>query len=131
MVKKANHKTFAMVILIIGVFMSALDNGIIASALTSINYSFHVSEVQGTWGITLYTLGMAISTPIIGKLADKYGRRKLFLIEIAIFAVGSLLVALSPSFTLFLAARIIQSVGGGGIFIIASSHVLSTYPKEA
>lgn len=131
MVKKVDHKTFAMVILIIGVFMSALDNGIIASALTSINYSFHVSEVQGTWGITLYTLGMAISTPIIGKLADKYGRRKLFLIEIAIFAVGSLLIALSPSFTLFLAARIIQSVGGGGIFIIASSHVLSTYPKEA
>lgn len=84
--------------------MSALDNGIIASALTSINYSFHVSEVQGTWGITLYTLGMAISTPIVGKLADKYGRKKLFLIEIAIFALGSLMVAMSSSFILFLAA---------------------------
>lgn len=124
------HSTFAMIILIIGVFMSALDNGIIASALSTINYSFQVSEVQGTWGITGYTLGMAISTPIIGKLADKFGRRKLFLIEISIFALGSLLVALSPSFIFFLAARLIQSVGGGGIFIIASSHVLSTYPKD-
>lgn len=124
------NTTFAMIILIIGVFMSALDNGIIASALSTINYSFKVSEVQGTWGITGYTLGMAITTPIIGKLADKFGRRKLFLIEIGIFAMGSLLVALSPSFSLFLAARLIQSVGGGGIFIIASSHVLSTYPKE-
>ncbi len=111
--------------------MSALDNGIIASALTSINYSFHVSEVQGTWGITLYTLGMAISTPIVGKLADKYGRKKLFLIEIAIFALGSLMVAMSSSFILFLAARIFQSIGGGGIFIIASSHILSAYPKSA
>ncbi|MGG5332883.1 MFS transporter [Enterococcus sp. AZ163] len=122
--------TFALIIFITGVFMSALDNGIISSALSTINYSFNVSEVQGTWGITLYTLGMAISTPIIGKLADKFGRRKLFLIEISIFALGSLLVALSPSFIFFLGARLIQSIGGGGIFIIASSHVLSTYPKE-
>ncbi|MEO1772427.1 MFS transporter [Candidatus Enterococcus ferrettii] len=122
--------TFALIIFITGVFMSALDNGIISSALSTINYSFNVSEVQGTWGITLYTLGMAISTPIIGKLADKFGRRKLFLIEISIFALGSLLVALSPAFIFFLGARLIQSIGGGGIFIIASSHVLSTYPKE-
>lgn len=124
------NASLAMVILTLGVFMSALDNGIIASALSSINYSFNVNEVQGTWGITLYTLGMAIVTPIIGKLADKYGRKKLFLIEIATFALGSLLVSLSPSFILFLAARLVQSIGGGGIFIIASSHVLSTYPKD-
>lgn len=128
---KKQPATLALITLIVGVFMSALDNGIIASALTSINYSFHVSEVQGTWGITLYTLGMAISTPIVGKLADKYGRKKLFLIEIAIFALGSLMVAMSSSFILFLAARIFQSIGGGGIFIIASSHILSAYPKSA
>lgn len=70
------HSTFAMIILIIGVFMSALDNGIIASALSTINYSFQVSEVQGTWGITGYTLGMAISTPIIGKLAAQFAPLK-------------------------------------------------------
>lgn len=124
------NTTFALSIFVIGVFMSALDNGIISSALSTINYSFHVSEVAGSWGITLYTLGMAISTPIIGKLADNYGRKKLFLIEIALFAFGSLLVALSPNFTFFLAARLLQSFGGGGIFIIASSHILSTYPKK-
>lgn len=124
------NRKFALFIFILGVFMSALDNGIISSALTTINYSFHVSEVQGTWGVTLYTLGMAIATPIVGKLADTFGRKKLFLIEIAIFALGSLAVALSPSFLFFLAARLFQSLGGGGIFIIASSHILSTYPKE-
>ncbi|MGM0240643.1 MFS transporter [Enterococcus sp. AZ103] len=127
---QAKPKTFALVIFILGVFMSALDNGIISSALTTIEYSFNISAVQGTWGITLYTLGMAIATPIIGKLADKFGRKKLFLIEISIFALGSLLVALSPSFIFFLAARLLQSFGGGGIFIIASSHILSTYSKE-
>lgn len=120
----------AFIILLIGVFMAALDNGIISAALTTINASFDVTATQGTWGITLYTLGLAIATPIVGKLSDRYGRKKLFLIEIAIFTVGSLGVALSPNFAFFLASRLLQSFGGGGIFIIASSYVISTYTKE-
>ncbi len=125
-----NRSKIGLSIFILGVFMSALDNGIISSALSTIDYSFKVSEVTGTWSVTLYTLGMAISTPIVGKMADKYGRKKLFLIEIAIFAIGSLLVSLSPTFSMLLVSRLLQSIGGGGIFIIASSHILSTYPKK-
>ena len=106
------------------------DNGIISAALTTINSSFDVSANWGAWGVTIYTLGLAISVPIIGKLSDRYGRRKLFIIEIAIFGLGSLLVALSPNFTFYLIARFIQAMGGGGIFIIGSSHVLSTMPVE-
>lgn len=124
------RKNISFIILIIGVFMAALDNGIISAALTTINSSFNVSAAAGTWGITLYTLGLAIMTPIVGKLSDRYGRKKLFLIEIVIFTIGSLAVALSPNFTFFLVARVIQSFGGGGIFIIASSHVIATYAKE-
>src|SRR5699024_976765 len=89
-----------------------------------------VSATAGTWGITLYTLGLAIMTPIVGKLSDRYGRKKLFLIEVIIFTIGSLLVAISPNFGFFLFGRLVQSFGGGGIFIIASSHVISTFPKE-
>lgn len=129
-VEKTSKVNLGFVILLVGVFMAALDNGIISAALTTINTSFDVSATQGSWGITLYTLGLAVMTPIVGKLADRYGRKKLFLIEIVIFTIGSLGVALSPNFTLFLAARLLQSFGGGGIFIIASSHVLSTFTKE-
>src|SRR5690625_665516 len=114
----------------IGVFMAGLDNGIISTALTTINESFNVSPSWGAWSITLYTLGVAISVPIIGKFADRYGRRRLFIIEIFLFGLGSLLVALSPNFIFLLAARFIQAIGGGGIFIIGSSHVLATLPKE-
>ncbi|WP_106498297.1 MFS transporter [Lentibacillus sp. Marseille-P4043] len=120
----------SFIILLIGVFMAALDNGIISAALTTINSSFHVSATIGSWGITLYTLGLAVTTPIVGKLADRFGRKKLFLIEIAIFTIGSLGVALSPNYTFFLASRLFQSFGGGGIFIIASSHVISTFVKN-
>src|SRR5699024_7545547 len=67
----------------------------------------------------------------IGKLSDNYGRRRLFIIEIALFGLGSLLVALSPNFVCMLIARFIQAIGGGGIFIIGSSHILATLPKKS
>ncbi|MFD3446564.1 MFS transporter [Microbacteriaceae bacterium 4G12] len=125
-----NNQRWAITLFSIGVFMAALDNGIISVALTTINRSFDVSASSGAWGITLYTLGLSVSVPIVGKLSDRYGRKKLFIIEVLLFGVGSLLVALSQSFPMFLAARLVQSLGGGGIFIIGSSHILSTLPKE-
>src|SRR5690625_4159839 len=110
--------------------MAGLDNGIIGTALTTINEFFGVSPSWGAWTITLYTLGIAISVPIIGKLSDRYGRKRMFLIEITLFGLGSLFVALSPNFTALLLSRFIQAIGGGGIFIIGSSHILATMPKE-
>lgn len=130
MTEKQSSQTWAITLFAIGVFMAALDNGIISAALTTINKSFDVTANWGAWGVTLYTLGLAISVPIVGKLSDRYGRKKLFIVEIAIFGIGSLLVALSPNFTFYLIARFIQAMGGGGIFIIGSSHILSTLPVE-
>ncbi|ASK61983.1 MFS transporter [Virgibacillus phasianinus] len=131
MINQTNQsQKWAITLFTIGVFMAGLDNGIISTALTTINDSFNVSPSWGTWSITLYTLGIAVSVPIVGKLSDRYGRKRLFIIEITLFAIGSLLVALSPTFTFLLIARVIQSIGGGGIFIIGSSHILATLPKE-
>lgn len=126
MTKTKSSTFWALLLFSIGVFMAQLDNGIISAALTTINRHFDVSDNWGAWGITIYTLGLAISLPIAGKLSDRYGRKKLFIIEIALFGIGSALVALSPSFGFYLAARFIQALGGGGIFIIGNSHILST-----
>lgn len=124
------HNKWVLPLFMIGVFMAALDNGIISAALTTINDAYNVDANWGAWGVTIYTLGLAISVPIVGKLSDRYGRKKLFIIEIALFGLGSLLVALSPTFEFYLLARLVQALGGGGIFIIASSHILATLPKE-
>lgn len=127
---QTKSQKWALPLFMIGVFMAALDNGIISAALTTINDAYEVKANWGAWGVTIYTLGLAISVPIVGKLSDRYGRKKLFLVEIALFGLGSLLVALSPTFTIYLISRLIQAFGGGGIFIIASAHILSTLPKE-
>lgn len=128
--QEENSKNWPLVLFTIGVFMAGLDNGIIGTALTTINESYGVSPAWGAWTITLYTLGIAISVPIIGKLSDRYGRRRMFLIEITLFGLGSLFVALSPNFVSLLIARFVQAIGGGGIFIIGSSHVLATMPRD-
>ena len=128
--KNTSSTTWALILFTIGVFMAALDNGIVSAALQTINTSFDVPDNWGAWGVTIYTLGLAISVPIVGKLSDKYGRKKLFIIEISLFALGSFLIAISPNFTFYLISRFIQAMGGGGIFIIGSSYVLSTFPLE-
>lgn len=130
--QQTNRQTkITLLLFVVGVFMAALDNGIIAAALTTINTSFEVTPTVGAWGITLYTLGLAVSTPIAGKLADRYGRKKLFLVGITLFGLSSFAIALSTSFGMFLTSRLFQALGGGSIFIVASAHVLSTMPKES
>ncbi len=69
------NQSRAITLFTIGVFMAALDNGIISAALTTINSSFDVSPSWGSWGVTLYTLGLSVSVPIVGKLSDRYGRK--------------------------------------------------------
>ncbi|AVQ33890.1 MFS transporter [Staphylococcus muscae] len=128
-VKETKFNLVAL-LLLIGVFMAALDNGIISAALTTINQSFEIQPQMGAWGIAIYTLGMAVATPIAGKLADMYGRKKVYIVEVVLFGVGSLLVALSPNYTFFIIARLIQSLGGGGLFVIASAHFISTYDRS-
>lgn len=133
MIKTKESKTsqkWPIALFTIGVFMAGIDNGIISTALTTIYETFDVTPAWGAWAVTLYTLGVAISVPIIGKLSDNFGRKRLFIIEVALFGIGSLLVALSPNFTVLLVARFIQAIGGGGIFIIGSSHILATLPKQ-
>ena len=96
-----------MVLFTIGVFIAGLDNGIISVALTTISETFQVSPSWGAWSVTIYTLGVAMSVPIIGKLSDRYGRKRLFLMEILIFGIGSLCVAISPNFTFLIISRLV------------------------
>src|SRR5690625_4370670 len=86
---KAQSQKWAITLFTIGVFMAGLDNGIISTALTTINDSFGVSPAWGAWSITLYTLGIAISIPIIGKLSDNYGRRRLLIMYVSLFEIGA------------------------------------------
>lgn len=123
-------QTYTLVTLLLGVFMGALDTGIIAPALTTITDSLKVSTEWGVWTITIYSLAYAVSMPIMGKLSDRYGRKKLYIIGLSLFGIGSLLSATSTSLPQLLVARALQAIGGGGIFPIATAEVAEVFPKE-
>jgi MFS family permease len=96
--------------LMLGMFLAALDQTIVATALPTI-----VGELGGlehlSWVVTSYLLASTASTPLYGKLGDMYGRKPVFLAAILIFLAGSLLSGLSQSMLQLIAFRAIQGIG--------------------
>lgn len=118
---------------LLGIFMGAIDSGIVSPARTVINHSFKVDPSIGVWMITIYTLSYAVSMPISSKLSDRYGRKKMYIISIIIFTSGSALCGLNNFFgtySLFLVSRVIQAIGGGGIVPIATAFIGQSFPEE-
>jgi len=131
--KKNNNFTLILIIYLLGIFMGALDTGIVTPARTIIQSDLNVSDTFGIWMITIYTLAYAASIPIMGKLADRMGRKYIYLIAISLFGTGSLLCGLSQgtgSFYFLLGARVIQALGGGGIVPVATAEFGTTFPEE-
>ena len=125
--------TLILVLFLLGIFMGAIDSGIVSPARELIQNSFQVSRSVGTWMITLYTLVYAVSMPIVSKMADRSGYKKVYIFGIAMFGLGSLLCGLANfygTFTFFLFARVIQAIGAGGIMPIANSVIGKSFPEE-
>ncbi|MDP4094650.1 MAG: MFS transporter [Bacillota bacterium] len=130
--KKLNYGMI-MAVYLFGIFMGALDTGIVTPARTIIQNNLNVDDKTGIWMITIYTLAYAASIPVMGKLADRFGRKMIYIMSIFLFGVGSLLCGLSQnlgSFGFLLAARTIQAIGGGGIMPVATAEFGTIFPKE-
>lgn len=129
-----NEKTRNQVLLVLflGVLMGALDIAIVAPALPSIQNFFGVGDRALTWTFTIYVLFNLIGTPLMAKLSDMFGRRSIYIMDVSLFALGSLIVALSPqkSFAILLVGRAFQGFGAGGIFPVASAVIGDTFPPE-
>jgi EmrB/QacA subfamily drug resistance transporter len=119
-----------LLVLFLGVLMGALDIAIVAPALSSIQSYYQVGERLLAWTFTIYVLFNLIGTPLMAKLSDIFGRRSIYVIDVSMFALGSLVVALSPSYGVLLAGRALQGLGAGGIFPVASAVIGDTFPPE-
>ncbi|NUU23515.1 MAG: MFS transporter [Streptomycetaceae bacterium] len=113
--------------LMTGILLSSLDQTIVATALPTI-----VSDLGGldrlAWVTTAYTLAMAISTPVYGKLGDLFGRKYLFQTAIGVFLVGSALCGLAQSMGTLIAFRALQGLGAGGLMSNAQAIVGDLVP---
>ncbi len=117
-------------VLFVGVLMGALDIAIVGPALPAIQVSFGVGSRAAAWIFTIYVLFNLVSTPFMAKLSDRLGRRTVYRLDVALFGLGSLVVAASPSFWVLLVGRALQAIGAGGIFPVASAVIGDTFPAE-
>lgn len=108
----------AIVGLCLAMLLSAIDQTIVVSALPTIGAS--LGDFADTpWVVTVYLVASTIVTPFYGKLADIHGARKMLLVGILVFVVGSAACALAPTMATLCAARTVQGAGGGGLISLA------------
>lgn len=119
-----------LLLLFVGVFMGSLDIGIVGPALPSIQTYFVVNERALSWVFTIYILFFMIGTPLMAKLSDIYGRKSIYLLDIFLFAVGSLITITSFSFEMLLLGRAVQGIGAGGIFPVANAFIGDIFPPD-
>jgi EmrB/QacA subfamily drug resistance transporter len=116
--------------IILAMFLSALEQTIVAPALPAIGKS--LADVDDlSWVVTAYLLAATVATPLFGKLSDIHGRRAVILSAIGIFIVGSLACAVAPTLWLLIVGRGLQGFGGGGLIPLAQTIIADLLsPRE-
>jgi EmrB/QacA subfamily drug resistance transporter len=115
--------------LMMGMFLAALDQTIVASAIRTIADDLKGLDEQA-WATTAYLITATIVTPLYGKLSDIYGRKPFFIAAISIFVVGSALCTLSQNMLQLAAFRAFQGLGAGGLFSLALAIIGDIVPPR-
>ncbi|HEX9213070.1 MAG TPA: MFS transporter, partial [Bradyrhizobium sp.] len=116
--------------LMLTMFLAALDQTIVATALPTIGRQFHdVSNLS--WVITAYLLASTAVAPVFGTLSDIYGRKAMIIVSLSLFIAGSVLCAIAPSMPMLILARGLQGLGGGGIMPVVQTVISDVVsPRE-
>ncbi|MCK9686196.1 DHA2 family efflux MFS transporter permease subunit [Scleromatobacter humisilvae] len=111
-------------------FMEQLDSTIVNTGIPAMAASLGVTPLSLKAVVTSYILSLAVSIPISGWLAERYGSRRIFLIALGLFTVSSVLCGLAPNASLLVAARVPQGVAAAMMMPVGRSAVVRTFPKS-
>ncbi len=125
-----NKKWWTLAAVSFGLFMIMLDNTVVNVALPSIERDLHVSISALEWIVTAYALTFAALMITGGKLADLYGRRRIFVVGIAVFTLSSLACGLAPSAGFLIGARAVQGIGAALMNPATLSIITATFPPK-
>ena len=127
------HLGRILAIYLAGLIVGGLYVGMVSPARTVIQADFGIDDALGIWMINIYTLFYAALIPVIGKIADRRGRKTVFAICVGIFCAGAILCGLSQQvggLALLLAGRVMQAAGAGGMIPVANAEIGTTFPPE-
>jgi EmrB/QacA subfamily drug resistance transporter len=112
-----NKKHFLLITTVaLGVLLNPLNSSMIAVALSRIQKEFSLSFTDASWLISTYYLASAIGQPVMGKLGDAFGAKRLYLIGLLMIAVSSIAAPFSPSFGWLIGIRVVQAIGSSALF---------------
>lgn len=114
----------------LGILMASIDGTIVATALPTIIRDLDTSVGWSSWTLTTYSLGSIVAMPIAGRLSDSLGRRRMFLIFVALFTGASLLAGLSTNIYLLIGLRFLQALGGGGLMPSTMGTVADLFTRD-
>ena len=114
----------------IALFMVSLDNLVVSTAIPVIRKDLHASLQSLEWTVNAYTLTFAVLLLTGAALGDRFGRRRMFSIGIAVFTVGSVAAALAPNIETLNIARAVQGVGGAIVLPLTLTILSAAVPPE-
>lgn len=123
-------KKILPLILATAIFMQMLDSTILNTSLPSIAKDLNESPLNMQNAIISYVLTLALFMPVSGFLADKFGTKKVFIISLILFSLGSLLCSLSPNLTFLVIVRVIQGIGGSLMTPVGKLALIKTFDKS-
>ncbi|NRD80082.1 DHA2 family efflux MFS transporter permease subunit [Bacillus sp. BRMEA1] len=117
-------------VLLAGGFIAFLNQTVINVALPQIMSSFNISAATANWLSTIFLLTNGIVIPITAFLMERFTTRQLFLFSMGVFAIGTFICAIAPSFTVILGGRVIQAIGAGILFPLITNVIFTIFPLE-
>jgi len=124
----ATEKRVVLLIAILAGFITPFDGSAVNIALPTLGAEFHMNAIALSWVATAYLLSSAVFLVPFGKIADIYGRKKVFLYGIAIFSLASLMMTMVPSTEMLIGIRVVQGLGSAMIFGTGAAIVTSVFP---
>ncbi len=130
-IDEQNRRWWTLGAMCFALFMIMLDNTVVNVALPSIQRSLHASTSSLEWTVNAYTLTFAVLLVTAGRLGDLFGRRRMFLVGVAIFGASSFMIGLAQSDTWLIAFRALQGVGSGFMMPATLSIITNAFaPHE-
>ncbi|WP_237563761.1 MDR family MFS transporter [Halalkalibacter okhensis] len=127
---KVSGKWMVVVAVLLGSFTMILNNSMLNPAVPQLMNVFHSDAVATGWVITIFMVTMGMTVPVTGYLGDRFGKKKLYIIGLAIFVLGSLLGSLSWNLSSLIIFRGLQGVGGGIMMPLSMALIFEAFPRK-
>lgn len=125
-----NYKWKVLISVIFGIFMIILDSTVVNVAFQTLRREFGGTLADSQWVLSVYVLALGISTPISGYLGDRFGTKRIYLLGLSMFVLGSFLCGIAPSLLFLIAARALQGIGGGIAQPLGPAMIYRAFPMS-